>query len=34
MKILKALDRRVFTERFTTKQDCYEFLAELKWGDG
>ena len=32
MKILKELDRQVFTERFTTNQDCYEFLADLKWG--
>ena len=34
MKILKELDRQMFTERFTTKQDCYGFLAELKWPDG
>ncbi len=34
MKILKELDRQVFTERFTTKQDRYEFLSDLKWGDG
>jgi len=34
MKILKELDRQVFIERFTNKQDCYEFLAALKWSDG
>ncbi len=34
MKILKELDRQSFTDRFTTKQDCYNFLAELKWTDG
>ena len=34
MKILKELDRQVFKERFTTKQDCYDLLAELKWPDG
>lgn len=34
MKILKELDRQAFKERFTTKQDCYEFLAELKWQEG
>ena len=34
MKILKELDRQAFTERFTIKQDCYQFLAELKWADG
>ena len=32
MKILKELDRQVFTDRFTTNEDCYKFLAELKWG--
>ena len=34
MKILKELDRQAFTERFTTQEDCYEHLAELKWSDG
>lgn len=34
MKILKELDRQVFKERFATKQDCYDFLAELKWSEG
>ena len=34
MKILKELDRQVFKERFTNKQDCYNFLADLKWKDG
>jgi transposase-like protein len=34
MRILKELDRQSFKERFTCKQDCYEFLAELKWKDG
>ena len=33
MKILKELDRQAFTERFTTNQDCYEFLADLKWSE-
>ena len=34
MKTLKELDRQASTERFTTRQDCYEFLAELKWEGG
>lgn len=34
MRILKELDRQVFKERFTNKQACYKFLAELKWQDG
>ncbi len=34
MKILKELDRQAFKDRFTTKQDCYEFLAEQKWKSG
>lgn len=34
MRILKELDRQVFKDRFTCKQDCYEFLEELKWQDG
>ncbi len=34
MIILKELDRQSFKDRFTCKQDCYEFLAELKWKDG
>ena len=34
MMILKELDRQMFTERFTTKQDFYGFLAGLKWPDG
>ena len=34
MKILKELDRESFKDRFTNKQDCYEFLAELKWAEG
>jgi len=34
MRILKELDRQAFKDRFTCKQDCYEFLAELKWPDG
>ncbi len=34
MRTLKELDGRVFTDRSTTKQDCHEFLAELKWNDG
>jgi len=33
-KVLKELDRQVFTDPFTTNQDCYEFLTALKWGDG
>ena len=31
MRLLKELDRQAFKERFTNKQACYEFLAELKW---
>lgn len=34
MKIFKELGRQVFTERFTTDQDFYEFLADLKWREG
>lgn len=34
MRILKELERQVFKDRFITKDDCYEFLAELKWSDG
>jgi hypothetical protein len=34
MRILKELDRQVFKERFTNKQDCFELLAELKCQDG
>ncbi|NPD87062.1 IS1595 family transposase, partial [Lentimicrobium sp. L6] len=28
------IDRQTFKERFTTKEDCYNFLAELKWSEG
>lgn len=34
MKILKELERQAFIDRFTCKQDCYEFLVELKWSEG
>lgn len=34
MKILKELSRQEFKARFTNKQDCYDFLAQLKWPDG
>ncbi|MCB0447294.1 MAG: IS1595 family transposase [Gelidibacter sp.] len=34
MKILKEIDRQVFKDRFASRKDCYEFLAELKWADG
>src|SRR5665811_2106401 len=34
MKILKELSRQEFKERFATKRDCFDFLAELKWPDG
>ena len=34
MRILKELDRQSFKGRFKNKQDCYDFLAELKWRDG
>ena len=34
MRILKDIDRQTFKDRFTTKEDCYNFLAELKWRDG
>lgn len=33
MKLLK-FDRKTFTERFGNKNDCYQHLAELKWGEG
>ena len=33
MKLLK-FDRKTFNERFGSKMDCYQHLAELKWGDG
>ncbi|MEW7276996.1 transposase [Aquimarina sp. 2201CG1-2-11] len=32
--MLKDLDRQVFTDRFTITEDCYKFLAELKWENG
>lgn len=34
MKILKELDIESFKDRFTTKSDCYEALASLKWEEG
>ncbi len=34
MRILKDIDRQTFKDRFTTKEDCYNFLAELKWQEG
>lgn len=34
MNILKGIDRQSFRERFTTKQDCYNHLADCKWVDG
>jgi hypothetical protein len=34
MRILKELDIQIFKERCTSKQDCFELLAELKWQDG
>ena len=34
MRILKSIDRQTFKNRFSTKKDCYNFLAELKWSDG
>jgi len=34
IKLLKELDRQTFTDCFTSKQDCYELLAELKWSHG
>ncbi len=34
MRILKELDRQSFKDRFASKQDCYDFLAELKWQGG
>jgi len=33
MKLLK-FDRKTFNERFGSKKDCYQHLAELKWGEG
>lgn len=32
MKLLK-FDRKTFNERFGSKKDCYQYLADLKWGD-
>lgn len=34
MKILKELSREQFNSRFSTNDDCYKFLADLKWGSG
>ena len=34
MRILKELDRQAFKDRFTSKKECYEFLAEIKWSEG
>ncbi|MEW7279454.1 IS1595 family transposase [Aquimarina sp. 2201CG1-2-11] len=34
MNILKGLDIQVFIDWFTTTEDCYKFLAELKWENG
>ncbi len=34
MKLQKKLDRNTFKERFGTKQDCYQYLADLKWSGG
>ena len=34
MRILKDIDRQTFKERFTTKEDCYNLLAELKCSEG
>lgn len=34
MRILKSIDKQTFKNRFATKKDCYNFLAELKWSDG
>ena len=34
MKLQKKLDRNTFKGRFGTKEDCYQYLADLKWSDG
>ncbi len=34
MKILKELDRQIFKDKLQTQEDCYRFLAELKWSSG
>lgn len=34
MRTLKDIDRQTFKDRFTTKEDCYNFLAEFKWQEG
>ena len=34
MEIFKELDRQTFTERFGSKDQCYQYLVELKWGKG
>ena len=31
--ILRALNAIGFHKRFSNKQDCYEYLAQLKWED-
>ena len=34
MKLQKKLDRDTFKSRFGTKNECYKYLADLKWVDG
>ena len=34
MKTLKNLDRETFRAKFGTQDQCYEYLARIKWEDG
>ena len=34
MKILKEIDIQTFTDKFGTKDQCYQYLSDYKWGDG
>lgn len=34
MKIFKEIDRQTFTDRFGSKDQCYQYLSDIKWRDG
>ena len=34
MKLLKELNRDTFLSQFGTKDQCYQYLADLKWSQG
>jgi transposase-like protein len=34
MKIFKEIDIQTFTDRFGTKDQCYQYLSDYKWGNG